>query len=153
MRAREEPGYGESMDVDMDYDPPAPRDRHRIEPDPRERGGDRGDRHRLTPVTSGYGAEPSYPAYALERGGQAPYGNAQMPRTAAAGNYSPSGGRAGQPQYPPTTYDSRTSGAPMASIPTTAAYRDPKTGQLVSIDPGYAAGFAPEPTRGGGRHR
>ena len=148
MRARDEPAYVDSMDVDMDYDPP-PRDRHRGEPEPR--GGDRADRHRLTPVTSGYGGEPSYPAYALGTG-QGPYGAAQMPRSAGTGNYSPQGGRGVQAQYPPTTYDSRTSGTTMASIPTTQVYQDPKTGKLVPIDPGYGSGFAPEPPRGGGRH-
>ena len=147
MLARDEPGYSDSMDVDMDYDaPPSRGDRHRGDPEPLR--GERADRHRLTPVTSGYG-EPSYPAYALGTG-QGTYGAAQMLRT--AGNYSPQGGRAGQPQYPTSTYDTRTSAAAMAPISTAQqVYKDPKTGQLVPIDPGYG-GFAPEPPRGGGRH-
>lgn len=150
MRAQEEPQYtpysraDDDMDMDMDDYPPS--SRHRPDPrdaDPRERR----DRHGMTPTTSGYGAEPSYPAYALGTQ-QGPYGSGQIPRSAAAaGNYSPSGGRSGQ-AYPPTTYDSRTSGGTVPSIPApTQAYRDPKTGQLVTVGPDYGSGFGSEPTR------
>jgi hypothetical protein len=133
------------MDMDMGYEPPS--NRHRIDPEPRIR--DRDDRHRLTPVTSGYG-EPAYPAYPLASGA-GNYSAAQMPRS--QGGYSPQGGRV-TTSYPSTTYDSRTTTAPVSSLPPTQMYKDPKTGQLIPIDPSYGSGFAPEPSRGsGGRHR
>jgi hypothetical protein len=146
MRARDEQQYGDAMDVD-DFEPTT---RLREEPPPRAGSG----RHGVAPVSSAYPPEPSFPAYALGSN-QGPYGTDQMPRSAyPPGNSSPGGGRPVQPQFPPSSYAGRTSGATMASIPTSQVYQDPKTGKLVTIGGGgYEGGFVPEPPRGGrGRH-
>lgn len=150
MKGREESRYNnEPMDVDMDdnYQPAA---RRRGEPpmiDPREadvRGAVPGGRHAMNPpISTGY---PPEPAYSLASNQQGNYGPESLPRSYSGGNTPPTSGRTVAPGYGQQQFSGRAT-APPATVPAPAAYRDPRTGQMVTE---YAGGYPPER---GGRHR
>ncbi|ETN40426.1 uncharacterized protein HMPREF1541_04703 [Cyphellophora europaea CBS 101466] len=154
MKGRQEADYGDSMDVDtQDYAHEAvprhreidPRDIHaRDVRDPRDLRDPRNvqGRHGVTPVSSGaYGQEP-YPAYSIGSSQPGNYGPEGIPRYGGGGNTPPTT-RAPVPGYGQPGYGGRNA-APAA--PPAQAYRDPRTGQMVT---GYETGYADPRSRHG----
>jgi hypothetical protein len=139
MKGRQEADFGDSMEVDDYPYEPAPR-HHDIDPrDARHMSS----RHPQIPVSSaGYPSEPPHPAYSIAPGQQGKYSAEGIPRY--GGGNTPPTTRTMAPGYSQSGY-ARTSAATAPPIPS-GAYRDPRTGQIVS---GYDTGY---PEQGRSRH-
>jgi hypothetical protein len=130
MKGRQEADFGDTMEVD-DY-AHEPMSRH-YDPDPRDRHGS--GRHATIPVTSG-AYQDSRQAYSISTGPPSKYGPEGVPRY--GGGSTPPTSRPMASEYGQTSYPSRTSAQTATSLPANA-YRDPRTGQIVSG--GYDSGY------------
>lgn len=136
MKGRQEADFTDTMDVD-DYTSgpyePAPSRHHDIDPrDPRHLSG----RHPQVPVTSAAYPDP-HQAYSIGPGQQGKYGTEGIPRY--GGGSTPPSTRAMAPGYGQAGYPARTSAATAPPMPA-GAYRDPRTGEIVSS--GYDSRYA-----------
>lgn len=139
MKGRQEADFGETMEVDDYPSYEAPTSRHRdIDPrDPRSVSARHGG---TVPVSSSGYAQDPHPAYSIGSG-QPGYGTEGIPRY--GGNSTPPTSRTVNPGYGQAGYQGRSSAATAPPMP---AYRDPRTGQVIS---GYDAGY---PDQGRSRH-